>query len=103
MQLTEDLLVKHLNSFLHVNGIPRLPLDVIVATDPITAMPKGYAYLDFDDEEAADLAMQLHGEPFWDSAAGTLRCFKEKVEERERPPSREKNPKAKAKDRASEE
>merc|ERR1711904_457323 len=47
------------------------------ATAPIPARPKGHAYLDLEDDRAADLVMQLHGESFFDSAKGTIRAFKE--------------------------
>merc|ERR1712139_646850 len=78
-QLTEDLLERHLRSFLHVNGVPRPPREIVVAIDPITARPKGYAFLDFDDSESCEQALQLNGEPFWDSAPGAVRIFLENI------------------------
>jgi len=60
-QLTGELLEQSIRSFLKKQGAPNA-LKVDVVLDAITSRPRGYAYVDFADAAAADLAMRGDGQ-----------------------------------------
>ncbi|CAE8624611.1 unnamed protein product, partial [Polarella glacialis] len=54
-EMTEDMLYEQLRLLIKRTGAPK-PVHVSVALDPITSRRKGYAYADFMDGAAAELA-----------------------------------------------
>lgn len=59
--ITGDLLEDHLRGLIRKISCPD-PTRVEVPVDPITSRPRGWAYVDFVDAKAAELAVRGHGE-----------------------------------------
>jgi len=59
--ITGDLLEDHVRGLIHRIHCPD-PTRLEVPVDPITSRPRGWAYVDFVDAKAAELAVRGHGE-----------------------------------------
>merc|ERR1712232_1107620 len=58
---TGEILADHIRGLIHRIQCPD-PTRVDVPVDPITSRPRGWAYVDFVDAKAAELAVRGHGE-----------------------------------------